>query len=224
MTRPGQLNELRVETAFDGNRATTSLFIDGVDILELQRPTVRPDGSSYRDGKPNVFRPADPIGLLPPDSRVLLPAAVPCQAMIGVCSCGEAGCASLWLRVRRDGGQVLWEPDPDAPRHSVDRTWRFDLARYLDAVDAGTSTMTWEPRVRLLAREFRRLRDRLFGFPIRNGYNLLTVSAWPGNDQIIVSVAGPTGVSFHSVPVPADQTDKEIIESLWDFDPARFPR
>jgi hypothetical protein len=133
MTRPGRLNELRVETGFDGHRATTSLFIDGVDILELQQPTVWPDGSSYRDGRPKVFRPADPTGLLPPDSRVLLPAAQPCPAMIGVC--------------RRDGGQVLWEPDPDAPRHSVDRTWRFDLVRYLDAVDAGTSTMTWELRV-----------------------------------------------------------------------------
>jgi hypothetical protein len=49
------------------------------------------------------------------------------SAMIGVCGCGEAGCGSLWLQVRRDGGQVLWEPDPDTPRHSIDRTWRFDL-------------------------------------------------------------------------------------------------
>jgi hypothetical protein len=212
-----RLCELRVQTGCDGHHATTSLFIDGVDILELQTPNTRPDGSPYRDGRSKVFRPADPVGLLPPDSRVLLPSASPSQAMVGICGCGESGCASLWLRVRRDGDQVVWEPDPDTQRHSVDRTWRFDLRRYLDAVDAGMATLTWEDRPRLLAREFRRLKDSLFGFPIRSGHELLTAHAWPGTGKISISIAGPTGVRWHHIPVPDDETDEQIIDSVWDI-------
>jgi hypothetical protein len=69
--------------------------------------------------------------------------------MIGVCTCGEPGRSSMWLQVRRDGDQVVWEPDPDLPTsgHTVDATWRFGLRRYLDAVDEAQRSMAgWETR------------------------------------------------------------------------------
>ncbi|MGH3266995.1 MAG: hypothetical protein ACRDNS_34005, partial [Trebonia sp.] len=107
-------SELRIQTGVADGHAVTVILIDGVDILDLQRPTHRPDRSEYTHG-PKEFLPSDPVELLPPDSAALLPTTAPRHAMIGICTCGEPGCSSMWLQVRRDGGQVVWEPDPDTP-------------------------------------------------------------------------------------------------------------
>lgn len=221
------LSELEVRTGVLDGRARTFLVIDGVDVLDLQQPVLRPDGSRYPDG-PKVYLPADPDSLLPPDSAILLPAEHPKHAMIGVCDCGEPGCGSLWLQVRREGDTVCWEPDPHSPWASIDRTWSFALRPYLDAIDAGQrSTLTWQTRPRRLARELRRRRDSLFGFQMINAVThlpmrLLNAKAWPGQDDILIEVASDQGVRQLLFAVSAERTDEQLLRSLMTIDPARF--
>jgi hypothetical protein len=221
-------SELRIETGYTDHQAITSIFIDGVDFFQLQRrrlrrpPRVR-EGAAGSDIWWKVYKPTDPVGLLPPDSRVLLPSVAPSRAMVGVCSCGEAGCASLWLQVRRDGDDVWWEPVTVQIGHSVDTAWRFGLRQYLDAIDAGTASLTWEQRPRLLARRLLAERDVLFGFPSPTHYWLLDAHAWPGFDQINITVAGPTGIGHHQVPVPAGLTDDQVLDQLRRIDWASYP-
>ena len=218
------VSALQIRTATDagdgaGHRGLTFFYVDGGDVLELERQTRRPDGSLYPYGPMN-FYPPDPVLLLPPDSSALLPSVVPRPAMVGICGCGELEDASLWMQVRRDGGEVVWEPDPYAPRSSIEATYRFDLMQYLEAVDQGhQSTTVWETRPRLLARELRRQRDSLFGFP---GLRLLTVRSWLGVDYLMIEVAGSDGVPWYEIPVPDDRTDDQIIAELRDFDPLKY--
>lgn len=217
-------SELRIETGYTDHLAATSIFIDGVDFFQLQRRRPRRSRAGA-DIEWLMYRPTDPVGLLPPDSRLLLPSATPNRAMIGVCSCREAGCDSLWLHVRRDGDDVWWEPVTVQVGHSIDTAWRFGLRQYLDAIDAGTASLTWEQRPRLLARRLRTERDVLFGFP-PTYYWLLDAHAWPDDDQINVTIAGPTGVGHHRLPVPAGLTDDEVLDQVrrtdWSSYPSRF--
>ena len=227
MTALHQVRRLAIDTYVSEGRGATRIEIDGVDLLDVQRPARRPDGSVYPDG-PMTFLPPDPLGLLPPDSSALLPAAAPRHAMVGICSCGEAGCSSLWLQLRREGSQVIWEPDPNSPRSSIDIAWTCELRQYLDAVDDGQrSTLRWETRARLLARELRRQREGLFGFPMidlvaRTELTLLNVLAWPGRDDIILQIATNDGVRELTVHVDDDRTDEQILNSVRGIDPARF--
>ena len=220
------VSALDIRTATDagdsaGHRGLTFVYIGGVDVLELERPTQRPDGTLYPYG-PMVFHPPDPAVLLPPDSSALLPSVVPREAMVGICGCGEPGDASLWMQVRREHSEVIWEPDPYAPRSSIQGTYRFDLVQYLEAVDQGhQSTTTWETRPRLLARQLRRQRDSLFGFPVPR---LLNARSWPGVDYLLIEVAGSDGVHEYQIPVPDDRTDDQVIADLINFDPQRYER
>lgn len=208
------VHELRIHTEERQHRAETHVFIDGVELVETQRPAVRANGTPVPGNRRLRFLPADPVGLLPPDSRVLLPSAEPSSAMVGICSCGESGCGSLYLRVRRDGGEVLWEPEPNPPHHTVDRSWRFDLRQYLDAVDAGAASMSWAGRSMRLARELRRRRDSHWGAGVEIGRELLDARGYPGADYIWVSIAGHDRVHWHKLPVPPDLTDEQVIDSL----------
>lgn len=220
------VSTLQIRTAVQagdsaGHRGLTCIFVDDVDILERERPVRRPDGSLYPYG-PMVFYPPDPVGLLPPDSSSLLPSVVPRQAMVGICGCGEPEDASLWMQDRRDRDVVIWEPDPNAPRSSIEATYRFDLVQYLEAVDDGhRSTIVWETRPRLLARELRRQRDSLFGF---SGPRLLNVRSWPGVDDLMIEVAGSDGIAWYEVSVPDDQSDAEVTAGMKNFDPSRYQR
>lgn len=208
-------------------RACTFLLIDGVDVLDLQQPVLRLDRSQYPDG-PKVYLPADPDSLLPPDSAILLPAEHPQHAMVGVCDCGEPGCGSLWLQVRREGDIVCWQPDPHSPWASIDRTWSFALRSYLDAIDAGQrSTLAWQTRPRRLARELRCWRDSLLGFPMTNAVThtsmrLLDAKAWPDSDDILIEVASDQDVGQFLLTVSAERTDEQLLRSLMTINPARF--
>lgn len=213
------LSELEIITGLQDDRAVATVLIDGVDILALQRPSRAPDGSLYPNG-PMTFIPPDPAALLPPDSAALLPTAAGTTAMIGVCTCGEAGDASLWMRVRRSGDVVVWEPEPDPPRSSIDRRWKFELHQYLDAIDTAQSSMTrWEPRARRIARELRRRRDSLFGFPmsdVRDGTPIYLLDARPatGPNQILLVVTANRAVHEVEVEVGADLSDHQVVKRL----------
>lgn len=217
-------NRLSIRTGLIDGGAATSIAIDGVDLLDLQRPTRRPDGSEYPDG-PTAFLPANPVGLLPPDSAALLPTTTPRQAMVGVCTCGEPGCSSLWLQVRRDGDEVLWEPDPDTPSHTVDTSWRFALRAYLDALDEGQrSSAAWETRPMRIARELRRRRDSLDGFHMINPVTrapmrLINAIAWPSEDYVLIEIASDIGPRQLHLEIDAARTDQEILWQLRSVDP-----
>jgi len=225
---PGARHRLRVDTGTEEHQATTRLLIDGVDLLDLldlQQPAVHPDGSPRRAG-PIWFLPPDPVGLLPPDSPALLPTAAGTSAMVGICTCGEPGCSSLWLRVSRDGDTVVWAPDPDSPGHTVDRVWRFDLLPYLDAVDtAAAAALAAEDLPRRLARELRRRRDHLhydFWFP-RSGIHLLDARAWPGIGEVHLTLATPAGVVWPAVAVVDGESADEFCLRVAHLDPHHPP-
>ena len=214
----------------DGSPATI-ITIDGVDLLELEQPLRSPSKRLPSPSPQRVkFRPPDPVDLLPPDSMSLLPTALPRAAMVGICGCGTPGCDSLWLQVRRSRGQVIWKPHPTSPRATINTSYVFGLRHYLDAVDNGAaSTKPWETRARLLARELRRRRDSLFGFPMisREGgglilLRLLEAWAWPGHDQIVLTVATPNGVRQLEIPVTDDLTDDQILQAAQDVDDTRW--
>jgi hypothetical protein len=176
-------------------------------LLDLERPPLAPR-AAVRPRSTRRFRPADPVGLLPPDSRALLPTRHPTPVMIGVCSCGEPGCGSLWMQVRRDGDEVVWGPTQHPPRGSVRRPWRFGLVPYLDAIDAAAGPWSWEGPSRLLARELRTHRDGPLGPHIGTGFGLHEVRAWPGVDRMVGLVAGPAGLATFSITVrPGDTLD-----------------
>ena len=199
---PGARSRLRVQTGAEEHQATTRLVIDGVDLLDLQQPAVHPDGSPRRGG-PKQFLPPDPVGLLPPESPALLPTTAGTAAMVGVCTCGDPECSSLWLRVVRDGDTAVWGPDPDSPGDTVDRTWRFDLLPYLDVVDtAAAAALAGEDLPRRLARELRRRRNGLHGFgSTRSGCHLFDARAWPGIPEVRLTVATDAGVVWQAVAV-----------------------
>ncbi|HEY4024038.1 MAG TPA: hypothetical protein VGM75_35505 [Pseudonocardiaceae bacterium] len=127
MTAP-QRGELRIETGYLGHSATTSFFIDDVDFFQLQRrrkrvPLLRRDGIARSDTWWKVYQPTDPVGLLPPDSRVLLPSAAPNRAVT------PSGFRCV--------GMVWWEPHRARRlREEQDSLFGFALAnsnRLLDA-------------------------------------------------------------------------------------------
>lgn len=117
-----------------------------------------------------------------------------------------------------------------SPRSTIDASYVFDLRPYLDAVDVGqASTAQWETRARMLARELRRRRDSLFGFDMISwrgtqpvAFRLLDAAAWPGFDQIVLTVATPTGVRQAEVAVTDELTDDQILRIVRTVDDERL--
>lgn len=206
MTRP---DTLIIETGVRERSAETYLMISGTDILTLEQRARRLD-SIFRN-RPLVYRSADPTNLLPPDSRALLPVAIPAPVMIGICTCGEPGCGSLWMQLRRDGDEVVWEPTTETPWHSIGQTYRFALVPYLDAIDAATGRRR-EDHPRLLARELRASRDSMHGAPLPE--RVLDVRSWPGVDHLSVSVAARPAIRHHRLPVGPDDSLDTVLARL----------
>ena len=116
--------------------ATLRPVVDGVDLL-----------AGYRND-----RGVDPDRLLPPLSSALLPTGCGRRVVIGSCGCGETGCGSLSMQVRRDGGDVVWEPAETGRRESIRARYRFALEPYLDAIDRAAPHRPGEGRGRRVAR------------------------------------------------------------------------
>ncbi|WP_156994445.1 hypothetical protein [Pseudonocardia acaciae] len=114
MTRPHTLD---VVTDVRDNNPVTLLLVDDVDILEREELLLLPDGTPRRH--PYRYNPVDPAKLVPPEARLLVPAAHPTPVMIGVCTCWTPGCGSLWMSVRRDGDTVIWEPSTGTPHGTI---------------------------------------------------------------------------------------------------------
>lgn len=123
------LSTLRLVTVLDrAGHPSLRPFVDGRDLL---LGCANPKG-------------LDPDALLPPLSTRLLPTREGATVVLGACACGETGCGSLSARVRRDGGDVVWEPHR-APDETLDATYRFGLQPYLDALDDATAARVAHP-------------------------------------------------------------------------------
>lgn len=207
MTRP---HTLEVATEVRDNHPATLLLVDEVDILEREKLVRRPDGSSRK--RPYRYNPVDPVNLLPPESRLLLPTAHPTPVMIGVCTCWQPGCGSLWMLVRRENDTVIWEPSTDTPRGSIRHEYRFSLRPYLDALD-DVAHPTPEDPARRLARELRTERDGLFGLPVHRR-RVLDIWARPGSGVIGVTAVDSQAVKYHEISVGPTDTSADVVLAL----------
>lgn len=201
------------------------IFLNGEDLTVAHRPR-------GRSGRPIPLLPTLCPQALPPDVVSWMPTTRPTRAMVAVCNCGEAGCNSLWVRVRRVGDRVRWEPDDQAPRATVDRGWSFELLAYLDEIDeAVAASHLLETRAHSIARELRVRRDSLFGFGMSTREQVFTLfdarAALDPQDLdaglcLGIQVAGRDGLTWHLIPLPVDRSDDDILDDLHDFHPERY--
>lgn len=218
---------LRIETGLLDRKPTTTLLVDDVHVLEVERQPGRSMAGRTIDLR-GLGR--DPADLLPPFSRALLPSAAPTPLMIGICGCGIAEDYSLWVSLRRDGDEVVWEPTrvTEHGHRSVRETWRFDLVSYLDAIDAATGPWAWESRARVVARELEDLAGRSSprGLGPRGGHlrAAYVERNWPEPDAVVVLTGDPWGRwSFAQVPVEPRDTADDVLLRLAD-DPSLWRR
>ncbi|MBC6451691.1 hypothetical protein [Actinokineospora xionganensis] len=94
----------------------------------------------------------DPDALLGPDSP-LLPADEPREVMLAEADCTWGCCGAVFVRVRRDGRQVVWDQwrNPDDSRLSMAEV-RFDLAQYEAELARAHRERSWEWTGRAVAR------------------------------------------------------------------------
>ena len=189
-------NVLHLTTAVDEQGPMLRPVIDGVDILSLQQND----------------RGLDPDRLLPPLSHSLLPTTDPRPVIVGACSCGETGCGSLSLLLRRRGNEVLWEPVEQG--EALTRTYVFDLVEYLDAIDAAVGDRVDEGRGRRVARlvsVMLGMHDSQFGLSTFSGVAVDWISAWPWRSESVrVSVTRDQRQTVEEFHAESQETDREF--------------
>jgi hypothetical protein len=218
---------LRIETGLLRGHPVTTLVVDDVHVLEVERQPGRSMAGRTIDLR-GLGR--DPADLLPPFSRALLPSTTPTPLMIAICGCGIADDYSVWVSLRRDAGEVVWEPTPvtENGHHSVRETWRFDLVAYLDAIDAATGPWVWDTWARVVAQE---LNDRRRwpepqdlgprGGHLRAAYEMQDRRE---PDAVILFSEDPDGgESSAVVPVEPHDTADDVLRRLAD-DPSLWRR
>jgi hypothetical protein len=197
------MNRLVLNTRVEEGRGTLRPTVDGLDLL-----------AGYRNNEG-----LNPDELLPPLSRVLLPTRTPRNIVVGACSCGETGCGSLWMQVRRVDDQVLWEPAEVPFGETLSRSYRFDLVSYLNAVDAAAEDRVDEGRGRRVARMVRlalgQYDARYDSVRFFHAVTLDWVSAWPWTSAVVaVSLSGAEGQVVHEFAATADESDDEFAARI----------
>lgn len=197
------MNELTFSFSIDSGNATLRPRIDGDDLL-----------SRYRN-----HRGLHPDRLLPPLSTRLLPTRSPRSVLIGSCSCGETGCGSLGIRLRRVGARVRWEPDERSHDESLSVTYTFELTQYLDAVDAAADDRPGEGRGSRVAREVR----LLLGL-YDQSYDSLTlfqsakvdwIEGWPWESNTVrVSITSAAGQQTREYHARAGESDRDFTARI----------
>lgn len=188
--------QFRCDTTDD--QLTLRPFIDGIDLLA---------GHRNSQGR-------DPDVLLPPLSTALLPTGASRGLILGVCSCGETGCGSLTLTLRRVKDAVVWEPGGDG--ETLTRSYQFDLVQYLDAIDAAAGDRAWgEGRGRRVARTVRVMLGSYYGkfesLSMFHSANLDWIGAWPWTSDVVkASVSNHEGQKVYEFVAAADESDAEF--------------
>jgi hypothetical protein len=194
------MNRLQLRYDIAEQTVTVRPFVDGIDIL---------DGYRNSQGR-------DPDDLLPPLSTQLLPTRGGHPAILGVCSCGEPGCGSLAVSIRRAGSEVLWQPAEIAGYETLRRSYRFELVPYLEAVDtAAGDPPAGEGTGRRVAR---RVRAALGMYDLRYGSLAMFhearidwISAWPWRSHAVkASVTTTAGQTVHEYTAELDETEDQF--------------
>ena len=193
------LNVIRFHHSVESGRATLRPAIDELDLL-----------SSYTNDLG-----VHPDRLLPPLSSLLLPSRTDHRVLIGCCSCGETGCGSLALRLRRSGDQVLWGPDEHHGGESLARGYRFDLRQYLDAIDDASEDRPGEGRGSRVARRLRlslglhdQAYDSLTPFQLRR---VDWISAWSWDSDVVeVFLTGAQDQQVLAFSATPDELDQDF--------------
>lgn len=194
------MNRLSLQIAVTNGAATLRPTIDGRDFL-----------AEYKNDEG-----LDPERLLPPLSYALLPTRRPRRVIVGACSCGETGCGSLSMSLRRAGNEVVWEALESARDETLRREYRFDLEQYLDAVDAAADDRPGEGRGRRIARRVR------LALGLYDGeYDSLTmfhqakvdwISAWPwDSDTVRASLTSASGQTVREFDAQPNESDDHFM-------------
>lgn len=120
---------LKVLVSPETNDHQVRFFGDGSDVIQ----TLRADGMLGLDPD-DVLR--DPPPLLPGDGATPVP--------IARCGCGEVGCDSIEVVIRRSGDVVVWEVQQ--------RSLSFPAAQYESELRRATLDKSWETPERTAAR------------------------------------------------------------------------
>lgn len=199
------LLDIGIGPAPEHDHLAVELLVDGADVL------------------PDHLRGADPDALLPPLSAALLPSSLGRSAMIGICLCGEAGCASFSVQVRRTGERVLWEPDPQPIGETLTGALDFPLLAYLDAVDAAAADPQLHGRGRRLVRAAEQWLERHFDKYDGGGREVTLPVAWQNGDgNVNLRYRG----QLHAVPMadlPEDDAAAVAALTCFALDPQRLP-
>ncbi|MDN3020380.1 hypothetical protein [Streptomyces sp. S.PB5] len=165
-------------------------LIDGADVLK----EVHPDGVA----------PSCRLWTGPAESWPLTATEEPRRIMITEPSCTAGCCGALYVTVRREGDQVIW----DAWENTSDITalpeeFRFDLAQYEAELARAAADRSWEEPVDTAARL---LHETLVdsGWFARWGCVLTCVSPRREEPGLPEAFTGPEGVDvmFHQAPGP----------------------
>lgn len=176
------MNKLELRYDITDERITLRPCVDGVDML-----------ASYENNQGR-----DPDDLLPPLSSQLLPVSIGHSTLLGVCSCGESGCGSLIVSIRRDQSEVLWEPAESAGQETLNRSYLFELTGYLDAIDRAAGEPPFgEGRGRRVARIVRlqlgMYDQRYESMTVFHRARIDWITAWPWTSDVVrasVTTAG----------------------------------
>lgn len=198
------MNLLQLRYDVSEQSITLRPFVDGFDIL---------DDYKHSQGR-------DPDDLLPPLSTHLFPTRGGHEAILGVCSCGEAGCGSLAVAIRRAGSEVTWGPAEAPGCETLSRSYRFELLAYLDAVDAAAGDPpAGEGKGRRVARQVRRaleMYDQRYGtLRAFHEARIDWISAWPWTSHTVrASVTTAAGQTVHEYTADLEESETQFASRV----------
>jgi hypothetical protein len=187
---------VRVTTPEDSawGQVETTLLVDGRDVV----------GDMFDNGPKT-----DPDDLLGPQG-LLRPADDPHRVKLAEAECTEGCCGAVWVRVHRDGDEVVWDgwENTGGPPtgHSA---YRFDADEYLAELTRADNDRGWEWPGRTLAR---RLRTALQDDPA-------ILTRWNGRLDWIVCRPNERDVIHLSVVTPASPQTQSLMHLPVTDDP-----
>ncbi|MCP9958467.1 hypothetical protein [Streptomyces sudanensis] len=191
-------------------------LIDGVDVLGEVHPEGLAPSCRYWRG--------------PAESRPLAVAEEPRRVMITEPTCTAGCCGALYVTVRREGGQVVWDSwENTGDVTALPAEFRFDAAQYEAELARAAGDRSWEEPVDTAARLLgRALADS--GWFERWGCVLTDcrprreepglpgeVTGLPGVDVDFHHVGGPEGPTVfyrYELPVTRDRPVEEQVRRL----------
>ncbi|MEU3731421.1 MULTISPECIES: hypothetical protein [unclassified Streptomyces] len=201
-------------------------LIDGVDVLQRFHPAGRADSCRYWRG--------------PAESWPLAVTEEPRRVMITEPTCTAGCCGALYVTMRREGDQVVWDAwENTSDRTAVPPDFRFDTAQYEAELARAAADRGWEEPLDTIARLLEQtLADS--GWFERWGCVLTGVSPRRAEPDLPEEITSPEGVDVEfrqdrgpreapgfyqcELPVIGDRSVAEHVRLLADHILADDPR